>query len=218
MFFRKKKKTAEPIPIDEIKNMSNSGMSDRDIIKDMKKRGYSYNEIERAMLQAVKDGVGESNTERPKPRSEPESFAKEPALDYMQGMYSEEEAPTDVINEASMPEFDEMKGEASPEIVIEEIVEGVVEEKWVKFKEQIEKMEETIEALRTEIKEKDIITQRAEPSKEEEQKFVDISSRVEDMEARVGGLEKAFKQFLPSLTRNIESLSAMIHEMRSRQG
>ena len=75
-----------------------------------------------------------------------------------------------------------------------------------------------VEEKKTEIKEKDIITQRAAPSKEEEQKFVDISSRVEDMEARVGGLEKAFKQFLPSLTRNIESLSAMIHEMRSRQG
>ena len=41
-----------------------------------------------------------------------------------------------------------------------------------------------------------------------------LYAKVEDLEARVGGLEKAFKQFLPTLTRNIESLSAMIHEMK----
>lgn len=213
MFFRKKKKALGPIPIEEIKDMSRNGMSDREIIKRLKKQGYSYNEIERAMLQAVKDGVGEPR--HAEPRAEP---TEEPRSDPMQGFYPEEESPTDVLSDAEMPELDEMKNDVSPEIVIEEIVEGVVEEKWGKFKQQIEKMEESIEVLRTEIKEKSMITKKAEPNKEQEEAIFDLSTKLEDIEARVGGLEKAFKQFLPSLTRNIESLSTMIHEMRARQG
>jgi len=37
------------------------------------------------------------------------------------------------------------------------------------------------------------------------------------LEIRISGLEKAFRQFLPSLTRNIESLSDMVHEVKEKK-
>ena len=43
------------------------------------------------------------------------------------------------------------------------------------------------------------------------------ANKLDDLEARIGGLEKAFRQFLPSLTENIEALSKMIHEMKAKQ-
>ena len=81
-------------------------------------------------------------------------------------------------------------------------------------------MEKNFARIRAEIKQFETKldqSKRESPTHELDSRMADISGQLEDLEARVGGLEKAFKQFLPSLTRNIESLSHMIHEMKEKQ-
>ena len=40
MLFGKKKQDDKPLPIDEVKKMASRGMSDKDIIKELKHRGF----------------------------------------------------------------------------------------------------------------------------------------------------------------------------------
>ncbi len=61
LFGSKKPKEEKAIPIEEVQKMTKKGMSDKDIIKHLKGKGYSYESIEGAMLKAVKEGVDDDH-------------------------------------------------------------------------------------------------------------------------------------------------------------
>lgn len=213
MLFGKKEDKKE-VPIEEVQKMTKKGMSDKDIIKQLKSKGFSYEAIENAMLKAVRDGVDD---EKPKmvERMETEPPAQEnifqPAQDFSEEMIQ------------ALPEFNmdtPVEDVEGPEVMLEELVEGVVEEKWRKFSDEMKKTEDNFDKVRAEIKQFEMkleMAKRDTPTRDLDARITALSEQLEDIEARVGGLEKAFKQFLPSLTRNIESLSTMIHEMKEKQ-
>ena len=221
MFFSGKKKETPP-PIEEVQKLTRSGLSDRDVIKELKDKGYSYEQIERAMLQAVKAGVGEGK-ERPIEKKEElesmiERYEEEPSSELPELPVMGELYPTvrgeESHQETALPETEE------PELIIEELVEGVVEEKWQRFSEELKLVDDKFDKIRVGFEQlKQAVEAKKEiPSKDFGAEIEELSKRFEDLEARIGGLEKAFKQFLPSLTRNIESLSGMVHEMKRKGG
>ncbi len=208
MLFGKKKKeeTLKEMPIDEVRNMSKKGMTDHDIIKTLKSKGYSYEEIEKAMLQAVKTGVNEAEP-APKQRSRFEEFSMPPS-----GVQEED------FQSGDMPEFDAVLPEeqqSSPELMMEELIESVMEDKISKYDTEVKKLRESLDTMKNDMKtvEQKLTDIRAQPQESGSQ---ELAEQIEDLQARVGGLERAFKQFLPSLTKNIESLSKMIHEMKQK--
>jgi len=209
MFFGKKKEQ-KPIPIDEIKKMAGRGMGDKDIIKELKHKGYGYKEIEKAMLQAVQEGVEQEPVAK---QQELESFA--PPDDIFSSL------PAGPPNQGELPTIEDVlpEGDEQSDIIIEELIEGIVEEKWEKFEDRISKIEESLDRINIQLKQYDMKLTQDYPQKpmlENESRINEIANRLEELDARVGGLEKAFKQFLPSLTKNIESLSQMIHEMKEK--
>lgn len=189
-----KKKEPKELPINEIQELSSKGASDKEIIKKLKSEGYSYDTIEKSMLQAVKAGVDQPEDTATQEQPTAEAFQEE------------QEMP-----EMNLAEAEET---VSPEIIVEELVEGVVEEKWQKVESRIESMEGEISKIYARLKQAE---QRNVIAPVRDERIDEYSERLEDLEARIGGLEKAFKQFLPALTRNIESLAGMIHEMKQRQ-
>jgi uncharacterized coiled-coil DUF342 family protein len=217
MFFKRKKK-GMPVPIEEVQRLTRSGLGDRDIIKELKNQGYSYEEIEKAMLQAVKAGVGEE--EKPMEKKEEmesmiERYEEEPSggpigeLPVLGELYPTERG--EAVSEIALPETEK------PELIIEELVEGVVEEKWERFSEEINRINDKFDKIRVgfeQLKQKTV--EEKEPGKDFGGEITELSKRLDDLEVRIGGLEKAFKQFLPALTRNIESLSGMVHEMKRK--
>ncbi len=226
MFFRKKKGEGSRgnIPIDRIQTLSQKGMADKDIIKQLKSEGYSYDEIEKGMLQAVKQGVV---PEEPYARPPPVPLPRQPVpapkqqsrLPSWEDIYTGEPEEPLSYNEPELLEGEApSEDDISPELAIEELVEGVVNEKW----ERLEKRIETIEAdqHRTKVMLSQMQQKKPESpqSAESSAKIEEIYKRLDEIEARIGGMEKAFKQFLPSLTRNIESLSKMVHEMKEKTG
>jgi molecular chaperone GrpE (heat shock protein) len=206
---KKKEKAEKGIPLEDIRRMASRGMSDKDIIKELKGRGYSYGEIEKAMLAAVKEGVNEPSA--PGMPTADEFFAQPPAPQQLQPAYE-------------LPTFEEEQPEVSSdqsEAIMEELIEGVIEDKWNKFQVKMEKLEDNFEKIKAELKQWQIKQEqqrRESPTRELESRISELSEQLEDIDARVGGLEKAFKQFLPALTRNVESLSQLIHELREKQG
>jgi DNA-binding transcriptional MerR regulator len=210
MFGGKKKESDRPVPIDRVRAMSRSGMPDKDIIKQLKSEGYSYNDIEKAMLQSVKEGVSNDPFAQSIQRAEAE-MPRQVGLPTFEEEFSGNRNEEDIYQEVAPEEV----GGVSPEVIMEELIEEVVAEKVARYEDRLKKIENSIALLRAEVKHSsDIITTiPAEGGQGKEQE-----DALEELEARVGGLEKAFKQFLPSLTQNIESLSDMIHEMKERRG
>ncbi|MCX6815662.1 MAG: hypothetical protein NT120_02330 [Candidatus Aenigmarchaeota archaeon] len=209
MLFGNKK--PKELPLEDVRKMAAKGMPDRDIIKDLKHKGYSYSEIEKAMLQAVKEGVDEQPMQSMQPMQE---FTMPVATPPVQNQ------PTQP--EFELPTFQEDNQEIDPDqanAILEELVEGVIDEKWQKFETRISKVDETFDKIRAEIRQfEERVSQdrKQSPTRDLEIKISDIGEQIDDLDARVGGLEKAFKQFLPSLTRNIEALSNMIHEIKEK--
>lgn len=203
MFFKKKNKG--PVPVEQIQALSRRGLSDREIIKKMKKEGYSYDEIEKAMLQAVKQGVGGEQLQEIKQPAE-ENFV-------LDDLYQQPAAAAPPQEPATEINTDNVNAEA----IIEELIEGVIEEKWEKFNKKIKEQEQNLENVSTMIKQLEQKLQMMKSDaipKELELRSDVVNNRMDELEVRIGGLEKAFKQFLPSLTRNIENLSNIIHEMK----
>lgn len=210
MFFKSKKKSG-PVPVDKIRALTQKGMSDREIVKKLKKQGYSYDQIEKSMLEAVRAGVEEPSSSAP-PRFEG-GFQEAPSSDTF--------ALDDIAPPPQQQQFETGPVEnISPETIIEELIEGVIDEKWQTFNKKIKKYEDEIEKLETTIKqfEQQFKAAKEEPvTKQFDSKLNTFSMTMEELDARVGGLEKAFKQFLPSLTKNIESLSRMVHDIKEKR-
>lgn len=214
--FTKKRKEERPegaIPLERIQNMAQSGMSDRDIMRRLKAEGYSYDQIERAMLGAVKQGVAPAE-----PSPAPHRTSELPTLDDIYAAESPHRTGTPDISDLLEPELEGAEPippeELSPELAIEELIEGTVNEKMQSIEDRIEKLQEEQHRIRVLLK-----RLKAREEKTAEAPAPDVSEfqeKLTDLEARVGGLERAFKQFLPGLTHNVESLSKMIHELKEK--
>jgi DNA-binding transcriptional MerR regulator len=194
-----------------------AGMSERDIIRTLKGEGYSFGDVERALAAVVKEGIGVPSAVMPQPQpaqaytSPPQHQEQSPQPEYAQPAYS----PTDddysqipATQSEPMPEDQIAEAEAA----MEEMLESVLENKLQKFSTDLKGVREELTKISEEImnvKKSPAVMQTSEVPH-------DFIEKVDDLEARVGGLEKAFRQFLPSLTENIESLAKMIHELRGR--
>ena len=178
-------------------------LSERDIIKELKSRGFSYNDIEKIMMQTVKVGAVESQME--------ETSTQAPRFE---DVYPHEQPQNYDIQTTELP-FQEQS--VSADVVIEEMIEGIVEEKWEKLQKLITQMEQQINEMKVQIKSKQPLP-AAPVNADYDARLNEIENHLEELQARIGGLEKAFKQFLPALTNNIENLSRLIHEMKMKQG
>ena len=217
MFFSKKRAATKGYaPVDEVRMLTKRGMSDKDIIRRLKKEGFAGEEIEKGMIEAVKAGVGGEA------RGPEESFFNEPSPMQLESkqrapptfeeMYGKEE-PVDVLET-----FASAEDIPKPEVIIEELVEGVVNEKWQKFEDKLTAVKNEFNNIRVEMKQFEHRLKTAHPGQSvDDSKIREMTEQLDDLAARVGGLEKAFKQFLPSLTKNIEALSEMIHEMKGKE-
>lgn len=202
------------IPLKEVETLRRTGVSDKDIIKKLKSDGFSYSEIEKGMLQSLKQNISDDSSS---PMNN-ESWKKNEESPTFEDIYGNQP-------EAKEPSFEELmapgiaESDISPELAIEELVEGVVNEKWELFEKELKKIRSDEEMLLRQIKQLETVsssTGKDSRASVIERKISEMEERMGDIDARISGIEKAFKQFLPSLTENIRSLSEMVREMKTR--
>lgn len=220
--FGKKKEAREP-PVDRVRAMMVGGMSEKDIVRQLKAEGYSFGEIEKALMAVVKAGAAP-----PAPVGMPPGPAEFPPGPPRAVLPPAEEAapappayapayeaypPAPAYPPAAYPEYAPPEAELQPEVIMEELIESVAEEKFEKFSADVTRLEDGLEKLRTELA---AVRERAEarPAPEIPKELAD---RLDELDARLGGLEKAFKQLLPSLKENIEAISRLVAEKRHAQ-
>jgi DNA-binding transcriptional MerR regulator len=225
--FKKKPKILGPVPLSEIQSLRNAGLSDKDIIKKLKEKGYDYKEIERAMLQSLKTQVSQPSkpTEEEKtqePFSGASSFQEElPTFDdFLKS--SLPTSPVKEFKEEDLLSFGEQpiqEETVSPEVTIEEIVEGIMEEKWQPMHKELEAIMNEQEKIKKEITEIKALISKIPGEETKSNIFIkvqEIEEKLNEIEPKVNGLEKAFKQFLPTLTENIRMLSNLVERLKEK--
>lgn len=270
MFLFNKKGKTKKDSVERIRELSAQRMPEKDIIRKLKAEGYSFQDIERGMLESIRQGVikedtavggGQAGGQQPyaqAPYQQAPAAPGQPALprggdfaaqpsrgefaipnefeepaeyggDIAEGEFAPEimgpaefeGEPLQAAAQPTLPDLPETETaiEFSPQLAIEELIEGVVNEKWEKLNKTFQKVNDDFESMKQsmrdfEEKTNEKLAKAAQPKMTKE--LEELAQRFDDMDARIGGLEKAFKQFLPSLTKNIEELSGMVHQVKKK--
>ncbi len=200
--FGKSKTSNMPSPVEKIKTMSKMGIGEKEIVKQLKSEGYSFSEIEQGMMAAMKEGI----------ESQPQQvqFAQATPPKIEQGRedlgmsWPKLERPEELFPEA------QQQSDISPEVAMEDLIENITYEKFEKYDQHLKELEDTlsgfdheIQQLSEEIKKKPVV----EIPKE-------LEDRIENMEAKINGLEKAFRQILPTITKSVEELKSTLEHIK----
>ncbi|MFH0929431.1 MAG: hypothetical protein V1818_03690 [Candidatus Aenigmatarchaeota archaeon] len=239
MFLLPKKKHPEVkkvyVPVDLVLSYASQGLSENEIRNHLQNQGFSGDVIEKALRIAVKEKV---SSEMPHMQAPPAIQMPEPmSMDIQrhpmplgyppERLVSPDEPRQIPAQQAAQPftfEQTDVRQAESPmgEITIEEIIEGIVEEKWQEFEErlldyerrdmmlqsQLDDLRKRIKELETSIKQRDTgLTSKLD----------DFGGSVEHIEGRIGSIEKVFKDFLPELSQNIKNMTELIDKVKSEK-
>jgi hypothetical protein len=225
---KKKKEQVKKVyvPVDLVMSYASQGLSENEIKNRLQGQGFTSDVIDKAMRIALKEEV---TSDIPRMSTQLPSSVRVPVpLGYPpERLVSPDEPRSIDVQEAAKPftfEPTEVKQAESPmgEITIEEIIEGIVEEKWQEFEERLvdyERRDMMLQAqlddLRKRIKE--IETSIGEREKGLASKLDEFGGSVEHIEGRIGSIEKVFKDFLPELSQNIRNMSELVDKVKSEK-
>jgi hypothetical protein len=207
--FLKKKKEGETfpgkgfIPVDRVREMSSRGFSEPEIIDVLRREGFSPDEIDKALTQALRIRV----------TGAPEKEEIElPTLEEITKEAPKEEVKMPEMPETSLPEsYSEGLTEEYVDYIVQTRVSEIVDrvnDISLKYKE----LEKRIEFLQSQVN--DILKTRSDEQKQILQKIDSFNETVNDVNVRIGGLEKAFKETLPALIESVRALSDLVQRLK----
>jgi len=208
-FFGKKKEEEAPlgkgfIPIDRVRELSDKGFSEPEIIDVLRKEGFSAEEIDRGLTQVLKLGV----------TGQPEEPSTLPTMENLQatGQFEGQGVPQMPERSIQYPQYPESYG-------TEELIESVVQERMgevdQKFAELVAKqtaLERSISNLHHQLS----IMSKGRTQTEQAilSKIDSFKDSIDEMNGRVSSLEKAFKDALPALIESVRSLTDLVHRVK----
>lgn len=215
---------------DTVQRMFSQGYSESEI-RDELGGQYAQDEIQNAINRAVtSSAAGEDNSGGPEPMTpyNGDSGAVSP-MD--EGYDGEDE---DMNEELSMGDQNDMSMDApnSPQPQqqgsgvdqnVEELVETIVAENFDRVETEFENAYSEIDELREKMEELEQRVHDLEVRDDEDdtqviQKMDELEQDFNDYQSRIGGLEKAFQQVLPSLVDNVRDLTNLVQEIKQEKG
>lgn len=211
-FFKKKEEPVVgkgEVPVERVKEMSSRGFSEPEIIDVLRKEGYSPKEIDQAFSLVLKSNIGEEKSKKEKKEAKKEEI-KLPTLQEIVPKPVEPEIP-----ETTLPqEYYQYSAEEYANY-IDSIVQARVSEvsgkitelsaKYDEVKKQIEKIVEQLgEMTKERVGEEKRLLNRIDSFKES----------LEELNIKVGSLERAFKETLPALIESVRALSDLVQRIK----
>lgn len=188
------------IPADRVKELSDKGFSEPEIIDVLRKEGFSAEEIDRALTQALElkiSGAPESQPGlpafgQPQPQAPQIPQIPEPSLQYPQTPegYGTEELVESIVHE-KMADIDE---------------------KLAEFRVKHADLERNISNLHHQL----LILTKGTSQTEQTivAKLDSLKDSLIDINARMSSLEKAFKDALPALIESVRSLTDLVQRFK----
>lgn len=209
------------VPTDKVKGLSDKGFSEPEIIDILRKEGYSSEEIDSALTQALKlsvTGQPGSTVERPPTLRELQMQSNElnPPIQSMPILDEYNQPPQ--IPEPSM-QFQQQayypQGGYDTEELIESIVQermGELDQKLTEFRSKYASLERKMMDLHNQLT---IISKNKSESENLILNKIDsFGTNINEMNARLSSLEKAFKEALPALIESVRSLTDLVSRLK----
>ncbi|MBS3118586.1 hypothetical protein J4417_02775 [Candidatus Woesearchaeota archaeon] len=201
-------------PVDEVQQLRSQGLEDNEIISELQMKGYDFQTINNALSQA---GMGspmpagpEMNEELAPPPGFPssESYGPMPAA-----------APP---REMLMMETSSAPNEEAMYEKMEEIVEGVIDEKWNELLGEVKKIiswKEKTEAAINEMREE--VSRVQEDFKTLHQgvlgKVEEYDATMRDVGTELRAVGQVFKDVIPEFTENVKELSETTKKLKQKK-
>ena len=191
--------TKTNIPIDEVKQLRTQGMSDNQIIDDLKAKKFSLTQINDALAQSA---IAAPDT----PMTGPEATSAPIQPGPMPG--EEAPQPTEQMGE-------DMYGR------IEEIAEGIIDEKWDSLIEEVKKIiewkdgvEGTITKLHGDVDK--LKTDFGELHQGVLGKLEDYDTRMGEVGTELKAVGKVFKDVVPEFVENVKELKSITKKVKKK--
>ncbi|RLJ03223.1 MAG: hypothetical protein DRP11_01355 [Candidatus Aenigmatarchaeota archaeon] len=210
------------VPVSRVKELASKGVSEGDIIKILKKEGYSNVAIQKALNQTIKAKVTGAPPQKelpPPPFETSKNWEEERFLAPPPDEIPPFEPKPKYEDIDKPPVYEVSEGE---EVSLESLIEEIVDEKWHDIMEVLKDFDAKYQDLNQRLEN---LSQRIERvefriTKERDdirQKIDSTAEHIHGIEARIGSIEKAFKEFLPTLTDNVRTLSTIVKKLKEEE-
>ncbi len=223
MFFKKnEEQNKKVLPVNEIMDMRQRGMSNQQIIQALRSMGYSLTDIKNALSQAeIKGAVNEPlppPTVSPPPMNMPQS--PQPQVQ----MPQPEIKPEIKTPELTTPQISEPKpiGGVSDDLVdeLQRIIEKIIEEKW----KDVDKKIDELDVWKASVDQK--VNNAINRIKEFEKRLDEFSATLlkregdfkksmDNVNVEMQAVEKMMGKLIPSLADEIKELRDVINKMKT---
>lgn len=222
-----------------VESMFQQGYSEDEIKQELSGQ-YSESEIDEAVTNAVASSAqGNSNSGGPQPMTPYQSDNEGDAVSPMDEGFNNGQPQEGSMGQGPQQEnFDQgpqndpapiqQQGQppqrsgtgADPQT--EELIETIVAENLDKVYSEFDNVYGEIDSIRDEIEDmKQRIHDLEVRDDEDQQQFVqkveEMEDHVDQYQSRIGGLEKAFQQVLPSLVDNVQDLTSLVQEIKDER-
>lgn len=212
-FLKKKEPTVLPgrgfIPIDRVREMASRGFSEPEMIDILRREGFAAEEIDKALTQALRITVaGEtpSTARAPVPTEAPTL----PTLQTLEAPKEKEETMPQ-LPETSLPEdYYQYPTEEYIDYIVQARVSEVID-KINELNAKYQELEKKIDSINEQIK---LPQGKVEDQQQIIQKIESFTETVNDVNVRVGSLEKAFKETLPALIESVKTISDLVQKIK----
>jgi hypothetical protein len=212
-FLKKGQQAERGVPVDRVRELTTKGFSELEVIDVLRKEGYSPEEIDKSLSQALRGGITSTLQHQTQPTAQKSEGPKLPTL--------EEIAP----KQTEMPEMPEAQTEEQyfdynqQSYPTEEYIEYVVKEKMTESRRSIDEivlkakdLEKRMDTLHEQINV--LIQTRTSEQTQLLNRIDSFRGVMEDVEIRLGGMEKAFKETLPALIESVRALSDLVQRLK----
>lgn len=187
------------VPTERVRELLSKGFMEHEIVDTLRKEGFSAEEIDKALTEALRDRV-EKKEELPtiediKPKKEDKESVE----------VFEPQAPEEMLHSYPAEEYITALVQARVSEVEDKI--RMIESKYLELSKRIEMLNRNLdEILRSGKEEKQEILKRIE----------DFGERLEEIGAKIGGLERAFKETLPALIDGVRGLVSLVENLKKK--
>lgn len=219
-----------------INNMFSQGYSQEEIKQELAGQ-YEERRIDDAINNAVANSASGNNmSEEPQPMSPYQGNDMDNSMDAQASMnngFDNQSGQEDVMDSQDDLGGSNVGGQPEPQQqpvrnnsgrvdqATEELVETIVAENLDQLEREFTNIYDEIDQLRKEMDEIDQRIHDLEVNDKDEQEYIqkvdEMQESIDSYQSRIGGLEKAFQEVLPSLVENVRDITALVHEIKSEK-
>jgi len=183
---------------------------------------YSSQQEEEA-VSPMDQGYNQNNNDQNMGQQESFQNNQQQGFQNQQPQQQQQQQPVQQQQQIQQPGQTQEQDQGQIDPAVEELIETIVAENFERVRTEFQNVYEELNAVEEQLQDLDDRVHDLEVRDDEDQqqfiqKMDEVEQHIDDYESRIGGLEKAFQQVLPSLVDNVRDLTSLVQEIKQERG